>query len=347
VVFCLSYVVFYLSKGPAPPLSIIMNQFYHWDSLYYLSIAKNGYGNLGASQNLTVFFPLYPVLIRLTTINFAYVNLSALLVSNVSSTIAALYLFKIVKLDYDNNAAVKAVLYFCVFPTAFFLSVMYTEGLFLALTIASFYYARIGNWPLAGFLSLFSALTRIGGLVLLPALLVEYFHQKKWSLRNIDANVLWVGLALVGFLIYLIINFQVTGNPFTFITIERVNWHQTVDPSLGFQRVLQWSFTGAFPINVLALAQLIFAGFGLLAIMIGFKLRFRPSYNVYMVLTWALFVSSSWWNSIPRYVLTMFPMFILLGFSVRSKKANFIIAILSGAVMCAFTIVFTLGKFVF
>jgi len=145
LVFCLGYVVFYVSKGPAPPLSIIMNQFYHWDSVYYIDIAKNWHINQGTSQNLIVFFPLYPVLIRLTTLNFAYINLSALLVSNVSSIIATLFMFKLAKLDYDNSTAIKAVLYLCVFPTAFFLSMMYTEGLFLALTITSFYCARVGK----------------------------------------------------------------------------------------------------------------------------------------------------------------------------------------------------------
>lgn len=235
LVFCLGYIVSFSVNSSASPLSILMSQFYHWDSTYYLDIAKSGYINQGASQNLIVFFPLYPLIIRLVTTNFSYINLSALLVSNVSSFVAAFYLFKLVKLDYDDNAAVKAVLYFCIFPTAFFLSVMYTEGLFLALTIASFYYARMGKWRLAGLLSLFSALTRIGGLILLPALLIEYFHQKKWQFRKIDFNVLWISLSLAGFLIYISINYQITGNPFTFMIIENIKWYQSINPLLGLQ----------------------------------------------------------------------------------------------------------------
>jgi hypothetical protein len=194
---------------------------------------------------------------------------------------------------------------------------------------------------------LFSALTRIEGLILLPALLVEYLHQKKWRLRNIETNILWISLAFAGFLIYLVINNQVTGNPFTFFAIENVHWHQGINPLLGFQRALQGTFTGEFPINVQAAAQLIFAGFGLLAIVAGFKFHLRPSYNVYMIFTWLLFVSTGLWNSIPRYVLTMFPMFILMGFSLRSRKTNYIVTLLSVSVMCLFTIIFTLGKFVF
>jgi hypothetical protein len=347
LVFCLGYAVTYVTLGPASPLSILNTQFYHWDSLYYVDIAKNWYSNQGASQNLIVFFPLYPLLIRLTTVNFSSINLSALFVSNASSVFAAVYMFKLVKLDYDDNAAVKAVLYLCVFPTAFFLSLVYTEGLFLALTIASFYYARRGNWFIAGFLSFFSALTRIGGLVLLPALLVEYLHQRNWKLRSINKNVLWIFLSFVGFIVYLNINNQVTGNLFTFVEVERVHWHQSINPLQGFQQALQSSSTGPFPINVQAAAQLIFAGLGLTAIWAGFKFRLRPSLNAYMLLTWLLAVSTSYWNSIPRYVLTIFPMFILMGFLSRSKRTDYLLATLSLVVMSIFTLVFAMGKFVF
>jgi hypothetical protein len=347
LVFFLGYLTTYVSKGPASPLWILMNQFYHWDSLYYVGIAKDWYVNQGAQQTFIVFFPLYPALVRLTTFNFAYVNLSALLVSNVGSVVAGLYLYKLVKLDFDENAAVKAVLYLCVFPTAFFMSLMYTEGLFLALTIASLFYARTGKWAAAGFLSMFATLTRLGGLVLFPVLLVEYFHQKNWNLRKIGLNVNWIFLALGGFLIYLGINYQVTGNPFTFMNVEAVHWHQSINPLLGLERAGQWLVTGAFPVNAQALAQMLFAGLGLVAVAAGFKLRLRLSYNVYMLLTWMLIVSTGWWNSIPRYVLTLFPMFILMGISAPSKKTQYAVALSSLTVMCCFTVIFAFGKFVF
>ena len=50
------------------------------------------------------------------------------------------------KLDYNDGVAKKAVLFFCVFPTAYFLSALYSESLFLVLVLASFYYARQTRW---------------------------------------------------------------------------------------------------------------------------------------------------------------------------------------------------------
>ena len=125
------------------------------------------------------------------------------------------------------------MVFLSIFPIAYFLSAPYTEGLFFALVIASIYYARLGKWQLAGASSMFAALTRIAGVLLLPVLFVEYFHQKSWKPRKIDVRVLWIFLALAGFLIYLGINYQVTGSPFTFLTVEALHWFNHLDPMGG------------------------------------------------------------------------------------------------------------------
>jgi Gpi18-like mannosyltransferase len=301
----------------------------------------------GYQQDFIVFFPLYPALIRLTTFDFVYINLSALIVSNVGSGVAAVFLFKLAKLDFDEGIAKKAVLYLCVFPTAYFLSAIYSEGLFLALTIASFYFARTGKWYATGILALLAALTRFGGLLLIPALLIEYFHQKRWRLRSVDGKVLWVFLSFAGFLIFLFINFQVAGNPLAFVEIERTNWNQTFNPFAGFGSALQFSISMPFPENTYTIAELAFAAFGLSAVVVGFWLRFRLSYCVYMLLAWMLSVSMSQWMSVPRYMLAMFPMFILLATLTQKKTAQWAVTLLFSVLLCFFTILFAVNRFVF
>lgn len=347
-IFSLGFAVSYMNEGAAPPLSIIMRQFSHWDSPHYIDIAKNGYVNEGDQVFFIVFFPLYPVLIRLITFNFEYINLSALIVSNVSSIFAAVYLFKLAQLEFGDDVAKKAVLYLSIFPTAYFLSAIYTEGLFFALVIASVYYARVGKWALAGFLSLFAALTRIAGLLLLPTLIIEYLHQKKWKLKDIRINIFWPLLALAGFLIYLSINNQVTGSYFTFMEIERTHWYQSIDPAQGFINACNWAIGASFPESItLGGAQLIFAVFGLLIVAAGLLRRFRPSYNVYMLLTWMLSVSTGWWISIPRYMMAMFPMFILLGLLAHKRIIHYTIVAIFTAALCFFTVLFAMGLWAF
>jgi len=196
LIFSLGFVVTYLNEGSAPPVSILLRQFCRWDGPHYIAIAKNWYVNAGEQRLFIVFLPLYPILIRLTTFDYRYINLSALLISNVSSVVAMVYLFKLAKLDFEDDVAKRAVIYLSVYPTAYFMCAIYTEGLFLALVTACFYYARLGKWSLAGFLGMLASLTRINGLLLLPALLVEYLSQRRWKLNDLDANLFWSSMAL-------------------------------------------------------------------------------------------------------------------------------------------------------
>jgi len=322
--------------------------FNRWDAPHYVDIAKNWYVNTGDAANFIVFFPLYPILIRVFTVSFDYINLSALAVSNVCSAIAFFYLYKLAKNEFSSSVAVKAVLFLSVFPTAYFLVAQYTEGLFFALTIASVYYARLGKWPLVGVLSLFAALSRIAGLLLLPVLLVEYIHQKGWKPNKIRPNITWAFLALAGFLIYLALNAQVTGDPFTFLTIQRAHWSNTFDPFTGLTQAYSWAVNATYPQNVtIGIAPIAFGVFGLLMVAIAAWRRMRPVYVVYLFLSWGLAVSTSWWISVPRYVMAMFPMFMLMGVLSKRKVVAFAIVLVSGALLIYFTVFFASGWWAF
>jgi hypothetical protein len=328
--------------------STVLTMFNRWDAPHYVDIAQNWYVNTGDPANFIVFFPLYPVLIRLITLSPSYINISALIIANACSLIAFYYLYKLAKLEFNSAVAVKAVLFMSIFPIAYFLSAPYTEGLFFALVIASVYYARVSRWEIAGTLSMLAALSRLAGLLLMPVLLVEYFHQKNWKPQSIDPKIVWTTLALVGFLIYLGINLQVTGDPFKFMEIEKTHWFNTLDPITGLKYAYSWATTRTYPDNLsIGIAPLIFAVYGLLMFGLAVWKRFRPVYLVYMFLTWGLAVSTSWWISVPRYIMAMFPMFILLGALTRNKWINTAIAVVFTVGLCYFTATFALGWWAF
>jgi Gpi18-like mannosyltransferase len=351
-VFSIGYASAYTTAlangGSTEPFHLVMNQFSRWDSPHYLFIAQNGYVNEGDPANFIVFFPLYPLLVRLVTFDSAFINLSGLIVSNVSSMFAVIYLFKLAKLDYSDSVAKKAVLYLSVFPTAYFLSAVYTEGLFLALVIASLYYARSAKWHVAGFLGLLASLTRIAGLLLLPVLVVEYFNQREWKLKMVNLKLFWAGLPVFGFLAYLLLNFQVTGSFFTFMEVERVHWYQTLDPLGGLSGAVGWFGNASFHESFLyGYAQVAFAVFGLLMVLASCKVKLRPSYQVYLLLTWMLSVSTGFWLSVPRYVLTMFPMFLTLALFSQKRPATIAIATVSSEALFLFTWLFASGAWAF
>ncbi len=94
------------------------------------------------------------------------------------------------RLDFDRATAARAVLYLLVFPTTLFLSAVYAESLFLALTVAAFYHARRGQWWIAGALGGLAALARPHGVLLALPLAVEYLAQRDFDLRAIRGNIL-------------------------------------------------------------------------------------------------------------------------------------------------------------
>ncbi|MCL2173013.1 MAG: glycosyltransferase family 39 protein [Candidatus Bathyarchaeota archaeon] len=349
LVFTVGYIAIYKNTGAFP--ASITDVFNHWDAPHYVDIAKNWYESNPTldAYNFIVFFPLYPILIRLCTIGLNYINYSALIVSNICSTIVCLYIYKLAKHEFNKNVAIKAVLFLSIFPTAYFFSAPYTESLFFALTIASFYYARQSKWKLAGTLGLFASLTRLAGLLLLPVLLVEYYHQKEWKPKKTDLNIAWIFLALAGFLTYLVIDNQVTGDPFTFMSIEATHWFNRLDPIAGLTNAYNCITSYSYPdIITCGIAPIAFAVFGLLMISLIIWKRAPPSYITYMFLSWALAVSTSWWISVPRYIMAMFPMFILLGALTNNKKvATITIIIISGALLCYFTAIFAIGWWAF
>ena len=348
LIFLTGYLTSYLNNGPAAPLTILNGLFNRWDAPHYVDIAKNGYVNFGEQTNFIVFFPFYPMLIKVFTFNFSYANLTALAIANFSSLIALLYLFKLAKLEFNDSVAVKSVLFLSFFPTAYFLSAPYTEGLFFALAIACLYYARTSKWEVAGTLGFFAAFTRLAGLLLLPVLILEYYHQRGWRVKKTGINVAGVFLPLAGFLMYLQIIQVVTGNPFTFINVEAAHWFNRFDPWTGLNGAYGWAINAKFPENItIGAAPIAFAVFGLVMLGIAVWKRLRLSYIVYMSLALGVAVSTSWWVSVPRYVMAMFPLFILLGVVVKKKVAVGAIVVVSAVALCFFTVLFDLGWWAF
>src|SRR3990172_8224228 len=345
-----SYLFSYLSyesllNRPSPSLLDLWNK---WDSPSYLDIAKNGYRKFGDEMWVRiVFFPLYPFFIRLFALVLKNYKLSALVVSNLAYVIACFYLYRLVLRSYTEEAAIRSVLYMSVFPTAYFFHAGCTESLFLALTIASFYYARGDRWLLAGLIGMLASATRITGIFLVPALLIEYLSQKEFRVSNIKLSFIYLGLIPIGFTAYLVINYLTFENAFAFLKAEKEYWHKTPSPPWirlqGAWDYLWWK-EGAPALRVtVGGAEFVFGIFGLLCTIWTF-IRLRVSYGVYMLLTWAAATSTSFLLSVPRYTLSMFPLFILLALGGGRREIHYLITIVFLLLYSLFLITFAQGR---
>ena len=319
-----------------------------WDATHYLKIAELGYSTAGEDRFLIVFFPLYPMAVWCASVITRDYILAAFLVTAIASIAAGLALRELVKLDHSERTAQFAVLFLFIFPTSFVLHIPYTESMFLALVIGSFLAARKRSWFTASLLGGLACITRINGLVLIPALAFEVWEEYRET-RKLSRE--WIFLAVVpaGFAYYLLINYFVTGSPTTFLTYQTEHWHRYFRvPWEGiFETYKRIFHPKAADAQMQGVQEMLFVVIGLAATLIGWR-RLRNSYRVWMLANWLMFVSTSFVLSVPRYTLTLFPLFILMAIAARrSWSINVLFVCWSILFLGLFTSQFVNGRWAF
>lgn len=295
----------------------------HWDGFRYLNIAEDWYGR-GHGREI-VWYPLYPLAINMTTFLLKDAATAAVTLSILFSIIASILLFKLTRLDFDERTATLAVLFMNIFPTSFFLQAAYTESLFLTLTIGAFYWFRKEGFILSGVLGALATATRPNGIILIPALLVEAFSKKR-SKEYWKKAIVALSAMGIGFGAYLGLNQLKFGNSFYYLAIYREYQNQELAfPWQGVASVVQRLNSDWAHYSKIELGAFIF---GAAAALFAFK-EIRKSYGVYTILNLLLATSVSYLISLPRYLLTLFPIFIALG---GIKKRIIIFAICAASI---------------
>lgn len=315
-----------------------------WDAVNYLDIAQLGYLQSGNFRFQIVFFPFYPALTAAFNFVIDDYLISAFVVSGIASVALGLVFRQLVRMDYSEKIAQFSVLFLFVFPTAFVLHIPYTESLFLALTVGCFLAARKRRWMLVGILGALACLTRINGLILLPALLFEVLDERRET-KVFNRGWFWLLLIPTGFIAYLALNYYVTGNATMFMVYQREHWGRYL--RLPFYGILEtWKSIfqkGPSAAIMNGLQELLFVGIGLAAIVLGWR-TLRGSYRVWMILNWLLFISTSYIQSVPRYTLVLFPLFILMAVAAaRNWWANVLFIVWSVLYLALFTTQFVRG----
>jgi len=323
--------------GAGPdPLTALGRAWDRWDAQHYLYLATHGYTATGDARNLIAFFPLYPALISAIAATGLPARTAALLISNVAGVVAAILLYEIAaapgveraaalaapgvkraavspRQDLRENAAFRAAAFFVVFPTAYFLLVGYTEALFCALAFGAVLAARRQHWLLAGMLGGLAAAARLTGLALLPFLVLELFYARQ-ALQAIWEAILAPVLIVLGFVTYLVTNLVVLGDAFAFITVQRQHWsHSLSAPWVGFSEAIR-GISWRVPWEKLTVGGGEAAG-GIAAYATTTLswLRLRPSDAAYATVLTVMMTFLPFWLSIPRYLLGMYPLFLLAG----------------------------------
>jgi len=151
-----------------------LNPWTTYDSLHFFQIAAKGY-----TPENTVFFPLYPLCLRLFAPNPVVMALWGVMLSN-ACLLASLFLFgRLTAEEYDEPTAARAVWLLAFYPTTAHCSAVYTESLFLVLLLGTFFALRKNAVVVAALCAAGAALTRNSGPVLALALVAEAVRRRR------------------------------------------------------------------------------------------------------------------------------------------------------------------------
>lgn len=175
-----------------------------WDSLWYARIAELGYAGRFGVDDLpgasgeppaTGFYPLMPLLMRAVGWLVGSPLRAGLLIANVSLLLSLWLLYRMARRLLGEEAAVVAGALLLLYPPAFFLSAPYSDSLGLALSLASLSLALDGRFGAGGALGFLSALTRPTGVLLAPALWIQWWRSRRANPSSASSSARWGFLA--------------------------------------------------------------------------------------------------------------------------------------------------------
>ncbi|MBI3543699.1 MAG: hypothetical protein HY075_10545, partial [Deltaproteobacteria bacterium] len=160
-VFAVALVALMAFAGIQPEsVSHFVSLLYEWDAKHILRVAREGY--LAAEPSIQVY-PVFPLLIRAFHVVVPSWEWAGVLAAQAGSFFGFLYFYRLARLELDEKTAKLALALFAFFPTAYFLSVTYTETAFCALSFGAVYQLRRERFAPAAALAFLAALTRVNG----------------------------------------------------------------------------------------------------------------------------------------------------------------------------------------
>ncbi|HEV3230442.1 MAG TPA: mannosyltransferase family protein [Solirubrobacteraceae bacterium] len=314
-----------------------------WDSIYYVQIAQHGY----TSAKQAGFFPLYPLLVGgVDRVLGASPVLVGVLISLVAFLGGLFLLGRLAELEAGPSASRITIWLVALFPASLFFSAVYSEGLFLLLSVGSFLAARRGSWLWAGVLGALAAATRNVGVTLLVPLVLLYLYGPREdrspdraanALRpryRLRADAWWLALVPLGCAIVAYAMWRTFNDPFTAWTSQESYFGRRFDGpfsalGLGAWTALKttWTAVGAGGHGLGSAAQktglFVFA-----AAAVGIAVRsfwtLPAAYGAYAIASLAPSLSTPRdigpLNGSIRYVAVAFPLFVWLAIALQDRR---------------------------
>jgi hypothetical protein len=281
--------------------------------------------------------------------------IAGIVISSASSIGGLYFLHRLTAIDHGAEAARTTTWIVACSPAAVCLSAVYTEGLFLLLSVGSLYAARLGRWRLAAVAALLAGATRSAGVLLIVPLTILYLYGPRadrapdagaagWRPRyRLRTDAGWLAAAPIGLCTYLIYLGLTQGDPLGAFTAQS-EWDRVFAPLGGIAMGVWSALTGAVDLAAIAtegdqhlsaLALSDYSAIRNLAMLAFLALaawltveahrRLPLAYVAYVLVSLALPLSvpasGNPLMSLPRFMLVAFPLWIALALWARERNA--------------------------
>lgn len=310
-------------------MAFSVNYYYHFnipasdffirlDSLWYLHIVANGYDyrpEVAMGNHASyVFFPLLPLLIKtFTLLTGLPAWVSGLIISNLLFILSLYLFYRLLAETMNSEIARLGVFLLCFNPYAVYFTAIYTESLFLALSLGFWLVGKHRSWFWLGVLGFLMSLTHPNGVLMIVFALWFVIEDYRKSHGNLLQY--WpVGLIPLGVLMYMLYLYLHTGDPLAFIHNE-VYWSgRTGWPIHGFMKDLKSRLYGE-QYNLL----IFIVGLGLSLVLVFF--RFYKEALLIPLLVAPAVLSGSF-ISLARYSATLFSFYLALSLIIYKLELH-------------------------
>lgn len=305
------------------------------------------------------YFPGQPLLLRAVHAAVGDWVVAGLLVSLASGAIAVVALARLADLELPGLGP-RAVLALLLAPFSVFLAAGYSEALFLACALWSWYFARRRVWWAAGLLGALAATTRITGVFLGMALVVEWLVWRRGTRRQVNScdpqparqpaalTLLWTllpWLSTAGYFAWL--RWQ-TGSWTAWQQAQNLYWHRGFAmPWQALATTWQTATTSrhpAFAFTFTAEILAVFVGVGLTAVLLAYRRWAEASYVGLQIVA---FATSTQFYSVTRATLLWWPLWVLLArWTTRHPRFGYAYLAVSVPLAAAVTLGFVTAHWV-
>lgn len=322
-----------------------VSSFAHFDGIHYLRLIHKGYDDTGSQA----FFPVYPLLVSM----LSTLGIDPLYLSVGLNLLFLLITFYILSLSLPKHHLTRLALLLLSFPASFYLLTVYTESFFLLLVVLFFHLLSKRLFLLAALVAGLASGTRLVGIFLSVALMLELFSylRKQQSSYRIPVLLGSILISLSGFLTYATYLGLKFDDPLMFFHVQTMFDNGRSGDSLILLPQVIYRYFKIFltvePQSILYLRALWeFLTFSL-AVLAVFYYRHRLSLSslLFCLLAIILPTLSGTLSSFPRYLLVLSPLFVVVATNLKPKYL-YLFSLLQYAILIIVTALFVQGIFI-